>query len=64
MTTEDKIRYHDTQVINRESEVKKAIISVRISSLTDNEKINILSNLRNLIDQEINDLAKKKLWQL
>lgn len=64
MTTEDKIKYHDTQVINRESEVKKAIISVRISSLTDNEKINILSNLRNLIDQEINDLAKKKLWQL
>ena len=60
MTTQEKITYHDKQIVNRESEVTKTIISIRISSLTDDEKIHILSNLRYKIDQEINDIVKKK----
>lgn len=52
MSTEEYIKYHDHHIENREKEVNKALISVRLSTLKTEHKLNILRNLKNQIEQE------------
>ena len=58
MVTEDYTDYKETKVSNRESEMRKTLISVRISTLTDEDKMKQLISLKRMIDEQINDLSK------
>ena len=62
MTTEDYKTYHDKKIVNRESEMRKTLISVRLSTLTDDDKLELLTKLRVMVENEINDLARIKLF--
>ena len=58
MVTEDYTDYKETKVSNRENEMRKTLISVRISTLTDEDKMKQLISLKRMIDEQINDLSK------
>jgi hypothetical protein len=64
MTMEDYNEYHKKKRSKRESELKKTLISVRVSTLNDKDKKNLLVSLRTMVEEEINMLTKQSIWKI